>query len=563
MGDERGHGTMTATPDIAQQMAVHRTPEPELLDLALSSESPDSDSHAVPRRTDIDSTWLRVRELVRDTDVQPRVPELGTKRANGTAMHPVEHVVRLYETDAFLLDSVATFCGDAILAGGVAIFVATAEHREGIADRLRARGLFDDACPHESYIELDAAETLSRFMVNGEVDAARFMEVIGGIVSRAGEGGRQVRVFGEMVSVLVADGNPTAAVRLEELWNDLQVQAHPTHAFSLFCAYPMYHFAGEAQRELFSAVCAAHSQVVPAESFTALPSSNDRLRGIAELQQKAKWLEEEIAQRQLAEERLRVALAAEHEARLDAEAALHVRDEFLSTAAHELRNPLACLSLHAQVALQWLSHNEHLDLQAARTEHSLRSICGQAARLSRLLDRLLDVSRLEADYPTLHLQRRPTDLTALVALEVINTQARSDGHQITLQAPQSLTAWVDPIRLEQVLANLLDNAIKHSPHGEPIVVTLSQPMSDTLELTVSDRGVGIPIEARDRIFERFFQARSDDATRGLGLGLYVSRKIVELHRGQIRADFSPDGGTRFVVTLPVGVEALVASHAAD
>jgi signal transduction histidine kinase len=76
--------------------------------------------------------------------------------------------------------------------------------------------------------------------------------------------------------------------------------------------------------------------------------------------------------------------------------------------------------------------------------------------------------------------------------------------------------------------------------------------------------VGIPIEARDRIFERFFQARSDDATQGLGLGLYVSRQIVELHGGQIRADFPTEGGTHFVVTLPVGLdEALTVSHAAD
>ena len=163
----------------------------------------------------------------------------------------------------------------------------------------------------------------------------------------------------------------------------------------------------------------------------------------------------------------------------------------------------------------------------------------------------------------MHLQRRPTDLTVLVEQVVTSTRAWSDRHPIVLEMPASLEAWIDPLRLEQVLANLLDNAIKHSPHGEPIVVTLSLPTPGTVELAVSDRGIGIPIEARDRIFERFFQARSDDATQGLGLGLYVSRQIVELHGGQIRADFPTDGGTRFVVTLPVGIEALAVSHAAD
>jgi signal transduction histidine kinase len=126
-----------------------------------------------------------------------------------------------------------------------------------------------------------------------------------------------------------------------------------------------------------------------------------------------------------------------------------------------------------------------------------------------------------------------------------------------------LQAWIDPLRLEQVLANLLDNAIKHSPPGEPIVVTLSRPLPGTLELAVSDRGIGIPIEARDRIFERFFQARPEDATQGLGLGLYVSWQVVTLHGGEIRADFPADGGTRFVVTLPTNVEAPAVSHAAD
>jgi signal transduction histidine kinase len=206
-----------------------------------------------------------------------------------------------------------------------------------------------------------------------------------------------------------------------------------------------------------------------------------------------------------------------------------------------------------------LSRNEQAN--ATRTELSLQSISTQAGRLSRLLDRLLDVSRLEADHLTL--QRRPADLTVLAEQVVSRTRAGTDRHPIVLETPASVQAWVDPLRLEQVLANLLDNAIKHSPHGESIVVTLSQPLPGTLELVVSDRGIGIPIEARDRIFERFFQARPEDATQGLGLGLYVSRHIVELHGGEIRAEFPAAGGTRIVVTLPTSIEALGVSHAAD
>src|SRR5215216_2491040 len=184
-------------------------------------------------RVEVDSTWVQVLEPMRHTDAESGAPGLGTKRANGVAMQAAEHVVRFYDTDAFLLDAVATFCADAILADGAALVVATPEHRVGIAERLRARGLLDGAATHDAYLSLDAAETLSQFMVDGEVDAARCMEVIGGVMARAAERGRPVRVFGEMVSLLVADGHPAAALRLEKLWNDLQGAASPADAFSL------------------------------------------------------------------------------------------------------------------------------------------------------------------------------------------------------------------------------------------------------------------------------------------------------------------------------------------
>ena len=121
---------------------------------------------------------------MRHTDVETRVSGSGTKRAGGIAMHHAEHVAAT-RTDAFLLDAVAMFCADAILAQDAALVVATPEHRAGIAERLQARGLLDAVGGHDSYLALDAAKALWRFMVDGEVDAALFMEVIGGIISRA------------------------------------------------------------------------------------------------------------------------------------------------------------------------------------------------------------------------------------------------------------------------------------------------------------------------------------------------------------------------------------------
>jgi signal transduction histidine kinase len=348
--------------------------------------------------------------------------------------------------------------------------------------------------------------------------------------ARAAEGRRRVRIFGEMVALLALEGNHAAAVRLEELWNDLQ----QTHAYALFCAFPLECLAGEEHAAVLGYVCAAHARVIPAKSYTALPTADDRLRAIAVLQQKARSLE--------------AALAAEAVARAAAEDALRVRDEFLSIAAHELKTTITSRSGQAQLLLRRLRRDGSLEPE--RLAPALETIRGQADRLARLIGHLLDISRLEAG--KLALERHPTDLMGLVEQVVAGARAWSERHPITVAAPPYLEALVDPLRLEQVLTYLLDNAVKFSPDGGPVEVVLGRMGSDTVELAVGDRGLGIPAEKRGQLFERFYQVHAN-GHRG-GLGLYISRQIVELHGGGIRAEFPPDGGTRFVVRLPVGLE---------
>ncbi len=116
-----------------------------------------------------------------------------------------------------------------------------------------------------------------------------------------------------------------------------------------------------------------------------------------------------------------------------------------------------------------------------------------------------------------------------------------------------MQATVDPLRLEQVVANLLDNAIKYSPDGGQIDVELREDQGGSATIAVRDRGLGIPIEDREHIFDRFYQGHdrtSLTGIAGMGLGLYISRQIIELHGGTIRAEFPPGGGTRFVVRVP-------------
>jgi PAS domain S-box-containing protein len=205
-------------------------------------------------------------------------------------MSQSEHFVHFYETDAFLLDSLSDFIGTGLVIGDVCIVLATQTHRENLEERLKATGLdLAAASTRGEYISLDAADTLSKIMVDGLPEPESFTRVIGSTIAQTAKGPRHVRVFGELVALLWADGNHMAAIRLEELWNDLG----QLHTFSLFCSYPMHGFSQKAYNAEFADICNRHSRVIPSESYTALISPDERLRAITLLQQKANSLEEE------------------------------------------------------------------------------------------------------------------------------------------------------------------------------------------------------------------------------------------------------------------------------
>lgn len=248
----------------------------------------------------------------------------------------------------------------------------------------------------------------------------------------------------------------------------------------------------------------------------------------------------------------RVGLALDN-ARLyrEAQDAVTAREEFLSVASHELRTPITSLRGQAQLMIRQLDAKGMPDPE--RLLRAFRVIDVQSDRLTRLLSQLLDVSRLQAG--KLELERSQADLRSIVAEVVTRTQAATSTHSIELRVPEELVAHIDPLRLEQVVTNLLDNAVKYSPEGGRVEVELSRSEANTLRLAVRDWGEGIPPEHRAHIFDRFHQGPGRYRSSGMGLGLYISRQIVELHGGQIEAEFPPDGGTRFVVTLPTEISA--------
>lgn len=213
-----------------------------------------------------------------------------------------EHFVQFYEDDNFLVESVAQFIGAALGSGGGAVVIATPAHRQALQARLQAHGL--DVAGFEArhqYVPLDAAETLARFMVNSAPDPVLFKETIGPVFTALEKDGKAISAFGEMVALLWADGNGAAAIRLEELWNELAA----SYTFSLFCAYPIGGFHGQTDGQPFTHICDKHTRVIPAESYTAEPEVDERLRSITLLQQKAVALAAETKERERAEELLR------------------------------------------------------------------------------------------------------------------------------------------------------------------------------------------------------------------------------------------------------------------
>jgi two-component system, OmpR family, phosphate regulon sensor histidine kinase PhoR len=260
----------------------------------------------------------------------------------------------------------------------------------------------------------------------------------------------------------------------------------------------------------------------------------------------------DVTERKVAEEQ-RLELASDQAARVQAQAAVRARDEFLSVAAHELKTPIASLRLAAQLLIRSLETEP--SPQPEKLRKLSETVADQSNKISRLIEQLLDISRLEAG--KLGFDRYLTDVARLVEGVALTARAHTDKHTIVVHAPLApVRAQVDALRIEQVLWNLVDNAIKYSPFGGVIDLAVRQPTSNEVRLELRDRGLGIPYDKVPRVFERFYQAHDGGQVKslaGLGLGLYISREIVELHGGEITVESPPDGGTRLIVRLPTGL----------
>jgi signal transduction histidine kinase len=180
-------------------------------------------------------------------------------------------------------------------------------------------------------------------------------------------------------------------------------------------------------------------------------------------------------------------------------------------------------------------------------QFALDTIERQTDKLNHLIARLLDTAQIEAG--KLRIEPVRTDLAALVRLAIMEQQG-GENHRFVFEGPEQLEAVVDPVRFEQVVTNLLQNAVKFSPEGGVVTVELARGGDGGVRLSVTDQGVGVPPGEREHVFERFHQAHGAGHLSGLGLGLYVSREIVALHGGLVWIEQPAHSGSRFVVALP-------------
>jgi signal transduction histidine kinase len=237
------------------------------------------------------------------------------------------------------------------------------------------------------------------------------------------------------------------------------------------------------------------------------------------------------------------------EAKAQLQRAVSMRDDFMSMIAHELRNPLNSVYLQAQLRRRMLSAPRPPDTQTMqnmveRDERQIRSMV-------RLLDDMLDVTRARTG--KLAIVPAPYDLaaSATAVVDAIQEQARTSGITLTLAAPPKLPMVGDEFRIEQVITNLLTNALRYG-QGKPVAVTVGVRESEAEAfVSVRDQGMGIQPEDQERIFEQFERTEGSAQIAGLGLGLYIARQIAQAHHGRLEVRSAPGDGAEFILSLPL------------
>jgi len=220
-----------------------------------------------------------------------------------------------------------------------------------------------------------------------------------------------------------------------------------------------------------------------------------------------------------------------------------LRNSLLSAISHDLRTPLSTIIGSASALVEDEGH--------LQTQHRLelgRAIYDEAERMANLVNNILDMARLDAGVVELNKQWHPVE--EIIGTVLTRLQKHLAGRKVSVSLPPGIPlVFVDAVMIEQVLINLLENAVRYTAAGSELEV-FAQYVGNTMEISVADHGPGIPKGLEDKLFEKFYQARHESAQSGVGLGLAICRAIVEVHGGRIRANNKPGGGAIFTFALP-------------
>lgn len=513
-------------------------------------------SASVPRSATLSDASLPQRIALADVVPIERGQRTGAAFLSAGAL--CGHAVQFYEDEAFLADAVSEYLAAGLCAGDRLLVIATPARRDLFAARLDPARL-QAASSAGSVKWIDADQTLASFMRDGLPDPALFQQALARALQfddgAANGDRRRLRAYGEMVDLLWKRGTQNAALRLEELWN----QAARAHEFSLLCAYGLNNFGSEADSRGFLEVCQNHSHVIPSDGFSRLDDDDARLREISSLQQRGKALEREVQQRKELERSLRIALAEreqvahelrisvalEREARQKAEASDSFKQVFLGMLGHDLRNPLSTILTTTRMMM--------LRRELPAESHKrIERVFSSAERMRRMIEQILDVTRVRlASGIPLRISGEQ-DLTARVLKIVDELRSAHPRRKIVFLPELRYRACVDGDRFEQVVSNLVGNAITHGDPLRPITVGLDAGATErSVRLSVHNHGPAIDPGFLPLLFDPFERGGAPMGhSDGLGLGLYISKCIIEAHGGSIDVRSSIESGTRFEVVLP-------------